>query len=96
MKKETYIIAVEIRNENGKIIKNKNNINIPEIRFEITVSSKMQLEYMLKDYYRTFIAFLPNHKIEITASVFHGVDEFSRSLMAIAVARDEEKVIFLS
>jgi len=81
MNKETYHINVEVRDENGKIIKglsvDKSTINPkPNIQFELTVVREQQIEAHIKQIASTLRAWIPSgYEINIDASVENKISQ---------------------
>jgi hypothetical protein len=81
MKKEKYHIYVQVRDENGKIIKglstDKSTINPkPNIQFELTVVREQQLEAKMKQIASTLRAWIPSgYEINIEASVENTISQ---------------------
>lgn len=86
MKRETYHIQVDVRDESGKVIKglsaDKTTTNPkPSIQFELTVVREEQLEANMKQIASTLRAWIPSGcKIKIEASV---KNEISQTLMTM-------------
>lgn len=81
VKRETYNILVEVRDENYKMIKglsvNKQKIvNKPELQFDFSDVTIEQLELRMKQVASTLRAWLPSgYKINIGASVLNTISQ---------------------
>lgn len=81
VKRETYNILVEVRDENYKMIKglsvNKQKIvNKPELQFDFSDVTIEQLELRMKQVASTLRAWLPSgYKINIDASVLNTISQ---------------------
>ena len=81
MNKETYHIEVEVRDENGKVIKglsaDKSTTNPkPSIQFELTIVREQQLEANMRQIASTLRAWLPaGYKINIEARVENSISQ---------------------
>lgn len=79
MSKETYHIEVQVRDENGKVIKglsvdNSTTNPKPSIQFELTIVREQQLEANMRQIASTLRAWLPSgYEINIDASVENSI-----------------------
>jgi hypothetical protein len=74
--RQTFLIEVRVRDEQGKIFENEKNIKVPTVDFEVSVYTWETLEYRLKTLCREFKTITPKgSSVDLEASVYNSISE---------------------
>ncbi len=87
MEKETYRIRVDVRDENGKPILDKEGNKQPNIQFELSFTPD-KAEHNLRDLSKSLKAWMPNNKINISASVLNNISNTYMHMFSLYVEED--------
>lgn len=90
MKKETYTIRIEVRDENGKLIVDENGNKQIGINYDVEMLTD-NMEFNLRHLGKTLKAWMPNRKIDIEASVFNTISRTYMTMFSFYV--DENRFI---
>jgi len=88
MDRDTYYIRAEIRDTNGKIISTLCGRKVTQIKLESVNIEPKDLEKELTNTYKNLQALMPNHQIDLDASVHNSIGD---SYMVMASYYGEEK-----
>jgi len=90
MKKETYTINIEVRDENGKFIVDENGNKQINMSYEVEMLT-YNMEFNMRLLARKLRAWMPNRKIDIEASVFNTISRTYMTMFSFYV--DEDRFI---
>ena len=90
MEKETYNIAIEVRDEQGKLIKDEAGNKAFDIKLDLSIQPKF-LEVGMKKIGQSLKAWMPNNKVSLKARLYNSISETWMTMASFYA--DENKFI---
>ena len=87
MKKETYTIRIEVRDENGKLILDEYGHKQISFSYEVEMLTE-NVEFNLRHLAKTMKTWMPERKINIEASVFNTISRTYMTMFSFYVEED--------
>jgi hypothetical protein len=87
MKKETYTIRIEVRDENGKLILDEYGHKQISFSYEVEMLTE-NVEFNLRHLANTMKTWMPERKINIEASVFNTISRTYMTMFSFYVEED--------
>jgi hypothetical protein len=87
MKKETYTIRIEVRDENGKLILDEYGNKQISFSYEVEMLTE-NVEFNLRHLANTMKTWMPERKINIEASVFNTISRTYMTMFSFYVEED--------